>query len=242
MLIESGFGNKLTPKLREIHGTQELLPRSLEAASLRAQDVDLVINTHLHWDHCGWNTVVDAAGTAVPFFPNATYVAHHGEVEHGRQQLERDRISYVPSNYEPLLAAKQMRLVGITAPDEREELLPGISVSCWPGHTRHMLAVHIESQGEQAVFISDLLPTTAHLPNTWVMAFDLDPLRTIQERVRFYDRAIRGEWLVIFPHDHHRCMARLRRSADGKVEIAGERDNFLGDISALPSIPLAPSM
>ncbi len=221
VLIETGFGNKLTQRLRGIYGTQELLPQSLKAAGLRPENVDLVINTHLHWDHCGWNTVIDATGEPVPFFPNAEYVAHRGEVEHGRRQLERDRISYVPDNYEPLLAAGQMRLVDVTAPGDREELCPGISVQCWPGHTRHMLAVHIESEGEQAIFVSDLVPTTAHLPTTWVMAFDLDPLRTIEERARFYQRAIEGGWLVIFPHDHERCVARLRRGADGKVEIAG---------------------
>jgi len=108
LLIETGFGNKLTPKLRELYGTQERLPESLAAAGVSPESVDIVINTHLHWDHCSWNTVLDADGVARPFFPNAQYITHRGEVEHGHRQFERDRISYVSDNYDPLIANGQI--------------------------------------------------------------------------------------------------------------------------------------
>ncbi|MEO6828947.1 MAG: MBL fold metallo-hydrolase, partial [Acidobacteriaceae bacterium] len=100
--IETGLGNKLPEKLKEIYGVSEMLPRSMEAANVRPEEVDIVINTHLHFDHCGWNTQRNEAGKIVPAFPNARYFVHRGEVEHGHKQLDRDRISYISDNYDPL--------------------------------------------------------------------------------------------------------------------------------------------
>ena len=213
VLIETGFGNKIAPKLKAIYEGQELLPASLAAAGLRPEDVDVVINSHLHWDHCGWNTVRNAAGVAVPYFPNATYFAHTGEVEHGRRQWERDRISYVADNYEPMIATGQMQLVE----GDRAEIVPGISVECYPGHTKQCMAVHIESGGDHACFISDLIPTSAHLDVGWAMGFDLDPLRTVEERKRFYARAVPEKWLVLFPHDHKHPMGVVVQDATGRA-------------------------
>lgn len=213
VLIETGFGNKIAPKLKEIYVTQERLPASLAAAGLEPEDIDIVVNTHLHWDHCGWNTVLGQDGRAVPYFPNAQYIAHRGEVEHGRRQWERDRISYVADNYEPMIATGQMRLIeGLEG-----EICSGIWVECYPGHTRHLMAVHIESEGEHACFISDLVPTTAHLDVGWTMGFDLDPLRTIEERKRFYASAIPEQWLILFPHDHRVPLATLQMDDRGRI-------------------------
>ena len=216
VLIETGFGNKIAPKLKEIYATQQRLPASLAAAGLAPQDIDIVLNTHLHWDHCGWNSVLDEEGNAKPHFPNAQYIAHRGEVEHGRQQWERDRISYVANNYEPMIASGQMRLIEGTEAD----VCDGLRVECFPGHTQHLMAVHIESDGEHACFISDLIPTTAHLDVGWAMGFDLDPLRTIEERKRFYAKAISQGWLVLFPHDHRVPMAMLRKEDRGRIVLA----------------------
>ena len=213
MLIETGFGNKLAPKVKVLYGTQERLPASLAAAGVLPEAVDYVINTHLHWDHCGWNTVLEPDGSVRPCFPNAQYVAHRGEVEHGRLQLERDRVSYVAANYEPMLASGQMRLVDGTEAD----ICSGVRVECFPGHTANLMAVHIESGGEHACFVSDLIPTAAHLPLGWVMAFDLDPLRTIAERTRLYERAVAEGWLVLFPHDHRVPITTLGMDARGHV-------------------------
>ena len=220
VLIETGFGSKLAPKYEQIYATTKLLPASLEAAGVLPESVDFVINTHLHWDHCGWNTV-EVDGMSQAFFPNATYVMHAGEIAHGRMQTERDRISYVPANYEPLLQAGCVREVRVTEAGEREEICPGVSVECFPGHTRQMLVVHVESEGERACFVSDLLPTAAHVPPAWVMAFDLDPLRTIEEKRRMYARVLQDETLLLLPHDHARCMGRLRRAEDGSFRLTG---------------------
>ena len=223
VLIETGFGNKLPPNYAQIYATTQKLPASLQAAGVATEDVDFVINTHLHWDHCGWNTILDPNGMAEPYFPNATYVMHRGEIAHGRRQTERDRISYVPDNYEPLLASGRVRQVEATGPGEREEICPGVSVECFPGHTRQMMVVYVESEGERACFTSDLLPTAAHVPPSWVMAFDLEPLRTIEEKRRFYDMAIRQDVLLMLPHDHRRPLGRLVETEKG-FELAGLRD------------------
>jgi len=214
LLIETGFGNKLLEKTKRFYSVEERLPASLTAAGVTPESVDYVINSHLHWDHCGWNTVM-RNGEAVPFFPRAQYIAHIGEVEHGRLQLERDRVSYVPDNYEPLIHSGQMHLVQ----GGSEDILPGVRVECFPGHTAHCIAVHVESGGEHACFISDLIPTTAHLDVTWAMGFDLDPLRTIAERKRFYERALDEHWLVLFPHDHQTPLATLERDEKGRAKV-----------------------
>ncbi|MBS1815267.1 MAG: diguanylate cyclase [Acidobacteria bacterium] len=218
LLIETGFGNKLTPKLREIYGAQSLLPESLREAGIALADVDIVINSHLHWDHCSWNTTLQPDGSVTPTFPNAQYIAHQGEVEHGRQQFERDRISYVADNYEPLIANGQMRLVeSADFSDGRCHLMDGVWLEIFPGHTEQLMTVHVESEGEHACFVSDLVPTSAHLEPTWAMGYDLAPLRTTEERKRFYARAIAEQWLVLFPHDHDVPMTKLLKDERGKV-------------------------
>jgi glyoxylase-like metal-dependent hydrolase (beta-lactamase superfamily II) len=205
VVIETGIGNKQPAKLREIHENQELLPASLAAAGVRVEEVDFVVNTHLHFDHCGWNTTLHADGSVTPTFPNARYFAHRGEVEHGHLQLERDRVSYLSPNYDPLIESGQMTLI-----DGHDMVIcPGVRVELFPGHTAQLMGVHIESGSEHACYISDLIPTSAHLDTTWVMGYDLDPLETIVQRKRFYQKAIPENWLVLFTHDHRTPMARI---------------------------------
>lgn len=218
VVIETGIGNKLSDKQRGIYDVKQQLPQSFAAAGIRPEEVDVVINTHLHFDHCGWNTTLTPEGRIVPTFPNARYFAHRGEVEHGHLQLERDAVSYISANYDPLLESGQMTLLD-TKPGETEEIVPGISVECFPGHTAQLLAVHLESGGQHGCYISDLIPTSAHLDITWVMGYDLDPLTCIAQRKRFYQRAIPGHWLVLFTHDHCTPMGRIRRNEKGKPEM-----------------------
>lgn len=222
MVIETGVGNKMSAKMREIHENQELLPASLAAAGVKPEEVDVVINTHLHFDHCGWNTTLQDDGSVTPTFPNARYFAHRGEVEHGHLQLDRDRVSYLSPNYDPLIASGQMTLLDVGKGEVRE-IVPGVSVELFPGHTSQLMGVHVESGGEHACYISDLIPTSAHLDPTWVMGYDLDPMRCIEERKRFYARAIPEKWLVVFTHDHRVPTARIGWSEKGKpVVVATE--------------------
>lgn len=221
VVIETGIGNKQSAKMRGILQNQELLPESLAAAGVDPAKVDVVINTHLHFDHCGWNTTLRPDGSVIPTFPNARYFAHRGEVEHGRLQLDRDAVAYLAPNYEPLIESGQMTLLSTDGIRANPQIVPGISVELFPGHTRQLMAVHIESRShggaaEHACYISDLIPTTAHLGATWVMGYDLDPLESIAQRKRFYQRAIPEKWMVLFTHDHAVPMAQIAVNEKGK--------------------------
>jgi glyoxylase-like metal-dependent hydrolase (beta-lactamase superfamily II) len=234
VLIETGIGNKQPPKMQQIHQNQALLPASLAAAGIRPEEIDIVINTHLHFDHCGWNTTLHPDSSITPTYPNARYFAHAGEVAHGHLQLDRDRVSYLSPNYDPLVQSGQMTLLDDDAILADGAICPGISVELFPGHTAHMMAVHIEpgalvesrpsgAQAQHACYIGDLIPTARHLDPTWVMGYDLDPLRCIEERKRFYSRAIPEHWLVLFTHDHQVPMAHVALNDKGKPMVA-ERD------------------
>jgi glyoxylase-like metal-dependent hydrolase (beta-lactamase superfamily II) len=228
VVIETGIGNKQSAKMREIQCNQELLPQSLAAAGIRPEEVDVVINTHLHFDHCGWNTTLHPDGSVTPTFPNARYFAHRGEVEHGHLQLDRDRISYLSANYDPLIESGQMTLLGDAGIRANPEVCPGVSVEVFPGHTAQLMAVHIESMAhggarQHACYISDLIPTSSHLDPTWVMGYDLDPVETIAQRKRFYSRAIPENWLVLFTHDHETPMGRIGINEKGKPVLVAKR-------------------
>lgn len=211
VLIETGIGNKLAEKTKSFFLPQEKLLESLHAAGVAPEDIDVVINSHLHFDHCGWNTVY-RNGTAVATFPKAKYFAPKGEWEHGSLQLERDRVSYISDNYDPLIRSGQMTLL-----EGDHEILPGISVAVYPGHTRNMWAVFLRSAGKTACYTSDLIPTSWHLEPTWVMAYDLFPLETIENRKEYYAQAVPGEWLTMFTHDPNVPWAYIQRDANKLV-------------------------
>jgi glyoxylase-like metal-dependent hydrolase (beta-lactamase superfamily II) len=223
VLVETGIGNKLPEKSKRIHGNEERLLLSLEEAGVAPEDVDIVINSHLHFDHCGWNTMLKN-GKVIPTFPRAKYYIQRGEWEHGQRQLERDRVSYISDNYNPLIENGQAELI-----DGDREIAPGVSVKLFPGHTANMQAIIVESQGKKACYISDLIPTTAHLDLTWVMSYDLFPLDTIENRKRFYADAVRDKWLVVFTHDPLTPWAYVEDRGNGKYAAV--------DISTGESIP-----
>ena len=195
VLVETGIGGKLSDKMIKIYGQPAQLLRNLAAAGVTSEDIDVVINTHLHFDHCGWNTV-RKGDQVVAAFPRAKYYVQRGEWEYSQKPSERDAISYISDNYNPLIESGQMELI-----EGSREIVPGIRVEEFPGHTAHMQAVIVESSGKTACYISDLIPTSAHLDVPWVMAFDLFPLDTIASRKRYYARALPEKWLTVFTHD-----------------------------------------
>lgn len=213
VLIESGIGNKLNEKMRKIYGHEEKLLKSFAEAGASPDEIDIVINTHLHFDHCGWNTIYKN-GQPVPTFPNAQYYVQEGEWRHGQLQTERDRISYISDNYNPLIESGRMTLL-----NGDQQIVPGISVRIYPGHTQYMQAVVIESNGKKACYISDLIPTSQHLDLAWGMAFDLYPLDTLYSKKKFYAEAIPEEWLVIFTHDPKTPWGYVRQS-EGKYSLS----------------------
>jgi len=211
ILIETGIGNKLPDRLIKIFGQPAKLLDNLSGAGISPEDIDIVINTHLHFDHCGWNTVLQG-GKVAPTFPNAKYYAPEGEWQHGRLQLERDAISYMSDNYDPLIKTGQMELL-----QGDREIVPGVSVKVFPGHTQTMQAVIIKSGGQTACYISDLIPTSAHIDLTWGMAFDLFPLLTIENRKRYYAQSIPEKWLTMFTHDPQVPWAYIEKDERGKM-------------------------
>jgi glyoxylase-like metal-dependent hydrolase (beta-lactamase superfamily II) len=211
ILIETGIGNKMPDRMVKIYGQPAKLLEHLSGAGFSLEDFDVVINTHLHFDHCGWNTI-RKGNKFVATFPKAKYYVQEGEWQHGRRQLERDAISYISENYDPVIASGQMQLLR-----GDHEIVPGVSVQVFPGHTRHMQAVIISSGGRTACYISDLIPTTAHLDLNWVMAFDLFPLETIESRKQYYSRAIPEKWLTMFTHDPSVPWAYVEKDERGRM-------------------------
>ncbi|MGB0040787.1 MAG: MBL fold metallo-hydrolase [Terriglobales bacterium] len=217
ILVETGIGNKLPEKLVQVYTQPALLLENLHAVGLAPEDIDIVINTHLHFDHCGWNTVRRGDGF-VATFPKAKYYVQRGEWEHGRLQLERDAVSYMSPNYDPLVQSGQMELI-----EGDREIVPGVAARVFRGHTAHMQAVIVSggegSEKKTACYISDLIPTSWHLEPTWVMAFDLYPLDTIESKKRYYAWAIPERWLTVFTHDHALPWGYVERGDKGRLAV-----------------------
>jgi glyoxylase-like metal-dependent hydrolase (beta-lactamase superfamily II) len=211
VLVETGMGNKLSERMAKIYGQPARLLTNLAAGGVQPKDVDVVINTHLHFDHCGWNTM-RKDGKVVATFPRAKYYAPEGEWQYARKPSERDAISYISDNYDPLVASGQMTLL-----KGGEELVPGISVKTFPGHTASMMAVIVQSQGQTACYISDLIPTTAHIDLAWGMGFDLYPLQTIESKKQYYEQSTAEKWLTVFTHDPKTPWAYVERDEVGKM-------------------------
>src|SRR6202022_378031 len=212
VLIEAGAGNKLPEKMVEIYGQPAQLVENLATAGIVPEDVDIVINSHLHFDHCGWNTVRQG-GRILATFPRATYYTQEGEWKHAHQN-QRDAVSYLPENYDPLVESGQMKLVRGDC-----EVVPGISLRVFPGHTRDMQTILVQSGGQTACYISDLIPTSAHIDLNWVMGFDLYPLETIESRQRYYAQALPEKWLTMFTHDPTLPWAWLAKDYKGAMVV-----------------------
>jgi glyoxylase-like metal-dependent hydrolase (beta-lactamase superfamily II) len=216
VLVETGMGNKLSSRMTKFYGQPAQLLDSLAAGGIAPEDVDIVINSHLHFDHCGWNTVRDKNGKFVATFPRAKYYAPEGEWQYARHPSERDSISFISENYDPLVESGQMTLL-----KGGEEIVPGISVKTFPGHTEHMQAVLVRSEGRTACYISDLIPTSAHVDLTWGMGFDLYPLQTIASKKQYYAEAVPGKWLTVFTHDAKTPWAYVEKDELGKMVAKG---------------------
>jgi len=217
VLIETGIGNKLPEKMAQIYGQPAKLLDSLHAVGLAPEDVDIVINSHLHFDHCGWNTIRQN-GSVRATFPNAKYYVQEGEWQHAHED-QRDSVSFFTENYDPLVESGQMQLLRGSA-----EIVPGISVEVYPGHTRDMQAIYVRGGGKTACYISDLIPTSSHLDLYWLMSFDLYPVQSVESRKRFYSRALPENWLVMFTHDHQIPWAYLQKDERGKVAVRDQAE------------------
>lgn len=210
LLVDTGLGDKGDDKFRRLFALEEgavRLPEAIRHAGYELEDVTHVVGTHLHFDHCGWNTRRDG-DRLVPTFPKARYWLERGEVEHARNPNPRDRASYDPAHFEPLFEAGVVELY-----DDSAEPIPGVRTAKAPGHNRDMVIVLFGTDDtpaqERAVFLADLVPTAAHLATPWVMGFDLFPVTTMENKQRWLPRIAEAGWLALFQHDPEIPAARL---------------------------------
>jgi glyoxylase-like metal-dependent hydrolase (beta-lactamase superfamily II) len=211
-LIDNGAGTKWDAKQRDIYGfTLRSAEEILQPAGLTPADIDVVLDSHLHFDHAGGNTELDSDGCVVPSFPNARYIVQKGELEFARSDNERIRASYIRDNFEPVAAAGMFDLVaGDAVVDERIEVLLA------PGHTP-FLHVPVVRTGEHTVaFLADLVPTTSHVPYPYIMGYDIEPLRTLESKKRILPTAAREGWRLVFEHDDEIPLGVLREDG-GKL-------------------------
>ena len=213
VVVETGNGTQWDPKLRAIYAIQDGDPLldSLAKAGVQPGQVDLVINTHLHFDHAGGNTRL-ANGRVVPTFPRAWYIVQRGELEHAMNPTERDRASYFPENIQAVSNEERWELL-----EGDQEILPGISVARIPGHNADIQAVKITGGGKTLAFVADLLPTRHHIPLPWIMAYDLYPLETLETKRLWVRRIVEEGWIVVFGHDPDIAAATLQER-DGKID------------------------
>lgn len=211
ILIETGGGTRHDERARERMRIDRPVPiaEALTGCGFAAHKIDIVINTHLHWDHCSGNTI-DEAGRVLPALPNARYVTQRGEIERAREQHPRDAVSYRAINYEPLLEAGRLHLLDGDGP-----VVPGVEVRVAPGHNRDMMVVTVRSGGETWVQLADLAPYAQQLTPTWVTAFDLFPLETIASKEEILGRAAAEGWWCSFAHDPRTAFTQIQHK-DGK--------------------------
>jgi len=213
ILVETGAGTKWSAKLREIYGFEgSRLLNGLRHHGLGPDDIDVVINTHLHFDHCGGNTRIEK-DRVVATFPHARYVVQRGEFEHAMNPTERDRASYFSDNYAPLKEASKLSLL-----EGDRAIAAGVELIRVPGHTADMQCVKLTGGGKTAFAFADLVPTTAHLPLPWIMGYDLYPMTTLENKKRWITQVAREEWLALFVHDPA-IPAGYIREREGKWEV-----------------------
>ncbi len=213
ILCDVGYGHKLTEKQKQFMKLQR--PRGdvlagLDRLGLRADDIQLVINTHLHGDHCGGNTYYDAEGRVQPTFPRAQHVVQRREYEDATHPNERTRATFIQDNHVPLYESGQLRLL-----DGDTDLAPGVRGIVTPGRTPGHMSVLIESRGEYALFVCDLASYAIHFERLgWMTGYDVEPLVTLETKRIWQRWALETNAVLIFPHDSQRHAGRYVQEGD----------------------------
>jgi glyoxylase-like metal-dependent hydrolase (beta-lactamase superfamily II) len=207
LFVETGMGDKWSAKQSAMYAVERERPLGESVKAITgydAEEITVVVNTHLHFDHAGGNTKLDGQGRAVPTFPNARYLVSRDEFEHAERPHERDRASYLAENWRPLRESGQLELK-----DATYEVVPGLRMENVPGHSRTMQCVRLERGGRTLFGFADLVPTRAHVPPAWVMGYDLYPVETLEAKKRLLPQAAREGWLCLFYHDADAPLCRV---------------------------------
>ncbi len=207
IIVDTGYGNCLSESQRRRGGITDFdgTHRGLQSLGIAPADIDIVIDTHLHDDHCTGNFRLSAGGSRAPAFPNAEYLAQRREYEDAIHPNERTRATYLPDNYVPLYESGQLRLL-----DGDCEVAVGVTVMLTPGHTHGHTSVRIESGGQHAAFLCDLASLAVHFERlAWMTAYDVEPLVTLETKRVWQQWALETNALLIFPHDIVRPAGRL---------------------------------
>jgi len=207
ILVETGIGGKLNEKFIDIYGIKREpdLIQSLKKFNFNPEDINFVINTHLHFDHCGGNTFKDKDGIIKPTFPNAKYIIQKGEWEHALSPNERDRASYLKENFLPLKEFNQLELV-----NGEKEIVPGVKVKIVSGHTECHQCVFVTSEKDTLIFLGDLIPTTSHINLPYIMSYDLYPVETLENKKKILKKASEEGWILAFNHDPNYFFGRVK--------------------------------
>jgi glyoxylase-like metal-dependent hydrolase (beta-lactamase superfamily II) len=211
ILIDCGLGRKWNDKQREIYAIDER-PRLIEELAgigLKPSDITILLHTHLHLDHAGWNTQLNAKGEAEPVFVNARHVVERRELDVARKPNEIQRGTYLSNNITPIDNDS-----GWDTFDDIREIVPGVTAFRTGGHTFGHLGVRIESGGQKALFIGEMMPTTAHRHLPWIMAYDLYPLETLEMKRALFKECLQNNTLVLLNHDPTAFAVRLDASGD----------------------------
>ena len=225
IVIDTGLGTKLNDKARRIWQIENEggLLDGLAHLGVSAEDIDLVIDTHLHADHAGGNTRFNDDGALVATFPNAEYVVQRREYDDAMHPNERTKATYYPFNYQPLVESGQMRLL-----DGDEEFVPGITGVVTPGHTPGHMSVRFESNGEYGAFLCDLATYAVHFERLgWMTAYDVEPLVTLETKRRWQQWALDTDASLIFAHDTQRPVGKLTQTDNGRLEVLAVEEPFI---------------
>ena len=209
VLVDTGIGNKETDKFMDLYGVANAgeptrLEDGIRHAGFQPEDVDVVLNTHLHFDHAGGNTMIGERGELRPAFPGARYIVQEQELAFAHSANERIRASYVRHNFDPVTESGLWDVV-----EGDVEVTEGVRVMKTPGHTPHHQSVIVDGGGDVACFLADVCPTAAHLPLPWIMGYDLEPLVTLESKRELWSRALEERWLLLFEHDPETPWGRL---------------------------------
>lgn len=212
ILVDTGIGDNLPKKYAKFYSPDRNsgLSGELNKHGIKAEEIDFVINTHLHFDHCGGNTYRDKSGLFHPAFPNAQYVIQKNEWDNANNPQGRDKPSYIDFLFTPLKRENQLHLV-----DGKQEICPGVKVHPALGHTTGHQIVEAESEGHSLFFLGDLIPTAFHVHLPYIMSYDLYPVETFESKELFLQQAAENKWIAALNHDPNHFFGRIAKQ-DGK--------------------------